>query len=93
MCACGQGVRDHSRKQRLAFDRAIDDPAAPLWQLAGAALDILDLGNLRDLGALAGILDQLAIEIGRILRCFGVHRLRHADCTARHERYACRGRG
>ncbi len=91
--ACGQGVRDHSRKQWLALDRTVHNPTTPFRQLAGASLDVLDLGHFFDLGALACNLDQLAIQIGRVFRSRSVHRLRYAHRTARHERYACRGRG
>jgi len=62
----------------LAFDRALDNPAAALFRHRNVALTRLDVarpGHRIDR-------DELAVDVGRIIRRGGVHRLGHAHGAA-----------
>jgi hypothetical protein len=67
-----------SRADRLALDGALDDAAATLLghrDFALARLDVARAGRRIDL-------DQLAVDVGRIVGRVGVHRLGHAHRAA-----------
>jgi hypothetical protein len=69
---------------RLTFDRPLDNPAAALFRhrdLALTRLDVARASNRIDL-------DQLAVDIGRIIRGVGAHWLRHAHSAALQQSYA-----
>jgi hypothetical protein len=72
-----------TRADRLAFDGTLDDTATGLLGHRNRALGTLDVAST----GFRIDRDPLAVDIGRIVRSGGVHRLGHAHRAALQQRH------